>query len=273
MKFNSSCGLTGSSGIMKLCKVSQVAMLALVATTVTIVSSDRFGIENARAETTDTMLPSTVIVAQNSQAWNTGVRLLRVFDNSGRFLGIGIQLDVLNKPVTKYANVVYQLSVGREGRWVDLYSSTGARLLPKTAGSLTPPVEIVSIDEIASQLGTSTNALPDLDLRAVTLIKYDTRELREQVIAIEAIQPFRAIAQASMNEVSNRQILEVRPQTSTQTPSRSTRPLPSAMPAVPSRPVPAVNPPSSSPNPNVNSGDAELGIPNDIYPNRKNWQK
>ncbi|CAN1209364.1 hypothetical protein TUMEXPCC7403_04010 [Tumidithrix helvetica PCC 7403] len=282
MKFNSDHALTGSSGILTLFKVSQVALLSLIATTLAIIPSDRLSIGNAKAETTHAIasgmrtnaIPSSPSpVAQSSESWNAGVRLLRVFDDSGRFLGIGIQLDVLNKPATKYANVVYQLSVGREGRWVDLYSSTGARLLPRQAGGLTPPVEIISIDEIASQLGTSVNALPELELRAITLIKYDTRDLREQAIALEAIQPFRAIAQASMSQVSNRQVVEVRPQTSTQIPVKPTRPLPTTAPVVPSRPTPVVNPPSSYPNPNANPGDAELGIPNDIYPNSKNWHK
>ena len=60
------------------------------------------------------------IVAQVPQDWQTGVKLLKLLDNSGNLSSIGILFDVLNKPNTNYANVVYQLYVRRAGEWLSL---------------------------------------------------------------------------------------------------------------------------------------------------------
>jgi hypothetical protein len=252
---------------------TNILLLSLVATTLVTLPFEHFSFKDlGDGKAIAQNVKPIPKVAQATQEWNAGMRLLRVFDDRGNFLGIGIQLDVLNKPFTKYANVVYQLSVGKEGRWLDLYSSVGARLLPKAAGSLAPAIEIISIDEIANQLGTSVNALPELDLKARVLIKYDTRDLREQLIGLESIQAFGAIAQASTRELSNRQPV-ARP---TQTPPAQVEIKPARPQTVtPPRPVPAVSPPAAKPptvypsNPNVDPSDAELGISGDIYPRQK----
>jgi hypothetical protein len=254
---------------------TNISILFLAAITLALFPLEHFGFEYLKqgkafaenVKTSDRGISNQIpIVAQASQEWNVGPRLFRVFDNNGNFLGIGIQLNVLNKPVTKYANVVYQLSVGKEGRWLDLYSSVGARLLPKTAGSLFAPVEIISINEIANQLGTSVNALPDLDLRAIALIKYDTRELREQSIAIESIQSYKTIPQASLGDLAS----QTQPTRVPTVEIKPTRPLPQTVtPTRPTAPVttPTVIPANRFPgNPNVDPADAELGISGDIAP-------
>ncbi len=140
------------------------------------------------------------IVAQVPQDWQTGVKLLKLLDNSGNLSSIGILFDVLNKPNTNYANVVYQLYVRRAGEWREVYTNSGARLLSKQAGQFFPPVEVISLSSLSEKI--SLDDLYNGDLKAITSVRYDLPNgVKDARFEIEEIKSFSSITTVTASEV------------------------------------------------------------------------
>jgi len=148
------------------------------------------------------------IVAQVPQDWQTGVKLLRLLDNSGNLSSIGILFDVVNKPATTYANVVYQLYVRRSGEWREVYSNSGARLLSKNAGRYFTPVEVISLNSLSEKI--SLDDIYNGDLKAITSVRYDLPNgVKDARFEIEEVRAFTSIMTASSSEVTSGRISSV----------------------------------------------------------------
>jgi len=140
------------------------------------------------------------IVAQVPQDWQTGVKLLKLLDNSGNLSSIGILFDIANKPTTTYANVVYQLYVSRAGEWREVYTNSGARQISKQAGRYFAPVESISLSSLSERI--SLDDIYNGDLKAITIVRYDlpngTKDARFE---IEEIKSFSSITTIRASEV------------------------------------------------------------------------
>ncbi|NJK34735.1 MAG: hypothetical protein HC919_07125 [Oscillatoriales cyanobacterium SM2_2_1] len=121
-------------------------------------------------------LPPVVMAQTLAPFERSEVRLVRVSE------GLGIQLNLRNKPITRYANVVYQLLVRRNGAWLPVYSTTGARLLPGGGGTLNPPLEVIPLWELEPKLGGRLEQLGNAELQAVVTIRYDLSSDRRDLV-------------------------------------------------------------------------------------------
>ncbi|MFZ4666847.1 MAG: hypothetical protein ACOYME_10515 [Prochlorotrichaceae cyanobacterium] len=129
--------------------------------------------------------PSTPVTAPpvtappNSSGWSTQLRWSRIVDSQEP--GLVFQLEVLRKPTTQYANVVYQFYVrqSRQGRWEHLYTNYGARLIPNGAAPYTLPLELLRFEQFEEKLGSSFQWM-DAEIRAVVQIRYDVSKASGQ---------------------------------------------------------------------------------------------
>lgn len=126
---------------------------------------------------------------QTQQDWTTQLSLARL--TSARQGGLLIQLKVLNKPLTRYANAVYQVYALQERNWVPLYTSMGARLIDNQNGTLPPMSETIPIEALRLQaLGENVN-IENLELKSVVKIRYDLSiEQRDLNLEIEQIKAY-----------------------------------------------------------------------------------
>ncbi|MBD1865130.1 MULTISPECIES: hypothetical protein [Trichocoleus] len=136
---------------------------------------------------------TTEIRVQESQGWRSYVNVARLANSSSLVL----QLNVLQKPVTRYANVVYIVYARQNNQWVQAYTSTGARLVANQAGQITLNPEVIRLD----QLKLSTNVdYSQLQLRVETQIRYDVRDgQRDQRVVFE--QPCNYATLTQINRV------------------------------------------------------------------------
>lgn len=141
------------------------------------------------------------IVAQVPQDWQTGSQLLRLLDNSGNLSSIGILFDVLNKPTTNYANVVYQLYVNRSGEWREVYTNSGARLLSNQSGRFTAPVEAIPLNSLSEKI--SLDDLYNGNLKAITRVRYDLPNgVKDASFAVEDVKSFSSIPTVNTSDTN-----------------------------------------------------------------------
>lgn len=140
-------------------------------------------------------------ISQRQQDWNAVVGLARLVNANQQTTDLVLQLDVLDKPETSYANAVYQIFARRNGQLVSIYTSTGARLIASQAGRITLPPEVISLSDLQRQLGSNVN-LADLELQAVVQLRYDVRGgRRDQRLEWRQTQTYAAIAQTTNTQV------------------------------------------------------------------------
>jgi len=132
---------------------------------------------------------------QVREGWTTNLTLTR----SPSERTIVLQLDVLDKPATTYANAVYVLNAWRGDRWVQIYSSTGARLIKDSLGTRTLPPEVIPISKLKlGALGENVN-VSNLKLQAVVLLRYDVRGgQRDARVQFERVQDYKEISSRSL---------------------------------------------------------------------------
>jgi len=78
--------------------------------------------------------PEPVIVAQRQGDWDANLQTARLMDDRQQITALVMQLDLLSKPETTYANAIYQLFANVNGRWTEIYTNTGARLITNHPG-------------------------------------------------------------------------------------------------------------------------------------------
>ena len=124
-----------------------------------------------------------------TQSWNSVLHVARYVGSNQRSRNLVMQLELLNKPQTTYANAVYQVFARtRGGEWQEIYTNRGARLIPGSNGKFVLESEVISIavleEEIRDELGDNLR-IEDVELDCVVSIRYDLagggRDLRERV--------------------------------------------------------------------------------------------
>ncbi|NJO53313.1 MAG: hypothetical protein HC840_32290 [Leptolyngbyaceae cyanobacterium RM2_2_4] len=117
--------------------------------------------------------PAPLQVSQRQQEWDSVLRFARLVNARQEVTSLVMQLDVLEKPETSYANAVYQIFARQDGRWRLIYSSTGARLITNNRGRVMLEPEVISLNDLRDAL--DDDDLDDLELRAVAQLRYDVR--------------------------------------------------------------------------------------------------
>ncbi|MFQ3615331.1 MAG: hypothetical protein SNJ57_00650 [Cyanobacteriota bacterium] len=157
-----------------------------------------------------------VRVSQRQQGWDAVLTVARVLDSRQDLAGLVLQLDVLDKPVTSYANVVYQIFARVNGRWQQVYTTRGARLIASPSGRLTLPPEFIRWSDLQSQIGRSVN-LNTLEFRSIARVNYDVQSRRNQQVSWELTQTYAALPQTTVTQVENGQVVIVRETVITET--------------------------------------------------------
>ncbi|MEO0396975.1 MAG: hypothetical protein AAF243_13455 [Cyanobacteria bacterium P01_A01_bin.137] len=125
-----------------------------------------------------------------AQGWNSILHVARLVESSQRSTNLVLQLEVLNKPQTTYANAVYQVFARTRGdsEWQEIHTNRGARLMPDNGGKFVLESEVISIAElereIRDELGEDLR-IEDVELDCIVSIRYDLagggRDLREKI--------------------------------------------------------------------------------------------
>lgn len=150
----------------------------------------------------------TTIRVQEVRGWRSYVSVARLVSSNALVL----QLNVLEKPVTRYANVVYVVYARQNNQWVQVYSTTGARLIANQSGRIALKPEVIRLDQL--QLANRNIDYSRLDLRVDTQIRYDLRDgQRDQRVVFEQPCNYGSLTQISRVE----QISTVQTSTTTTT--------------------------------------------------------
>ncbi|MBW4679777.1 MAG: S-layer homology domain-containing protein [Microcoleus vaginatus WJT46-NPBG5] len=184
---------------MKQSSFALLSRIVIVAAGFTLATSAPPGFSATTAKTRQTpaktapQQPSEIekpaLLSQWQESWDTAVIMNPMITNQ-EATGFTIQLQVLNKPATTYANAVYQLFVRQNDRWVPVYTSTGARLLANEAGSVALEPEVIPITQLAKVLGNDAN-MSNLALKAVVQLRYDLQSgAKEQQLQLETTQSY-----------------------------------------------------------------------------------
>ena len=129
----------------------------------------------------------TEIQSQVTRVWESVLHVARQTGSIQQSRNLVLQLEILNKPQTTYANVVYQVfAKTRGGRWQEIYTNSGARLIEAAAGKYILKSEVISLtqleQELRAELGDELR-LEDVEIRSVASIRYDLagggRDIRE----------------------------------------------------------------------------------------------
>ncbi|MEY2978866.1 MAG: hypothetical protein RLZZ435_3005, partial [Cyanobacteriota bacterium] len=108
--------------------------------------------------------------------------------------GFVINVDVLNKPQTTYANAVYQIYAQVKNDWRLIYNSVGARLIEGNAGSRRLPIEVINFSDLNLRDVNLTTA----PLKAIVQIRYDAPdEGRDQKISFEFTESYQNLLQVT----------------------------------------------------------------------------
>ena len=194
-------------------------------------------------------------LAQLSEDWQTGVRLLRLLDNNGNLASIGILLDVANKPTTKYANAVYQLYVKRSGEWREVYTNSGARLLNKNAGRYLLPVEVISLDRLSERI--SLDDIYNGDVKAITSVRYDLPNgVKDASFFVEETKSFASIPTFRASDAIAGRILSTPTSSATSYPVTTNSTINTSAPNITTPTTTAIYSNNSEPS------DRDLGISN-----------
>ncbi|MBW4521796.1 MAG: hypothetical protein KME16_19110 [Scytolyngbya sp. HA4215-MV1] len=142
-----------------------------------------------------------LLISERQQDWNCALKVARLLNEEKLIM----QLDVLNKPQTKYANVVYQIFVRQENRWVEVFTNRGARLVANSTSRMILAPEVIDLKEVQKNIKKELGKEVDwstVELRTVAQIRYDVQGgRRDQTVAFEQVQFYREIAQTSTTQI------------------------------------------------------------------------
>lgn len=128
--------------------------------------------------------------------WKANLHLARLTQSNQ----LVMQMDIQDKPITTYANAVYVLYAKQNSRWVQIYTSQGARLITGSSGRTVLASETIDCEQLKQKLGVSD--LEDVELKAVALLRYDEEGRdRDQRVEYEQTQTFTRIAQTQTTQL------------------------------------------------------------------------
>ena len=150
-------------------------------------------------------------ISQRQQHWDAVLRTARMVNENGAETALVLQLDVLDKPETSYANAVYQVFARLNGRWTEIYTNIGARLIASPSGHVTLPPEVVLLNDLERQIGQTVN-WSNVELRSVVKVRYDIRGgQRNQEHTWELTEAYNAIAYTTNSEMANGRVIVTQP--------------------------------------------------------------
>ncbi|NJN87631.1 MAG: hypothetical protein HC881_16635 [Leptolyngbyaceae cyanobacterium SL_7_1] len=154
--------------------------------------------------------PEPLQISQRYQDWNAVLHMARLVNARSENTGLVLQLDVLDKPETTYANAIYQVFARHNnGRWTEVYTNLGARLVASPAGRLTLPPEVILLSDIREQLGRNVN-WSNVELRSVVRVRYDLRGgRRNRETQWESVQTYTSLTQTTAAQVEQGNIITV----------------------------------------------------------------
>jgi hypothetical protein len=141
-------------------------------------------------------LPTPYQISQNQDDWNAIVNVARLVNADDEITDLLLQVNVLNKPSTSYANVVYQVFANNPGSAPELvYNSVGARLISNNAGTMLLPTEVISLDDLTSTLEEKDIDLDTANLEVMVQIRYDEQGgARDQSLEWRSDYAYQSIA-------------------------------------------------------------------------------
>lgn len=143
--------------------------------------------------------PAPIRISQRQQDWEGRLHTARLVNARQEISALVMQLDLLNKPETTYANAVYQVFAWTNGDWQEIYTNTGARLITNERGRFVLPPEVILVRDLQSRLGDGVS-LANVQLKTVVQLRYDLRNgRRDQSVEWEEEQYYNAIARTTSN--------------------------------------------------------------------------
>lgn len=133
-------------------------------------------------------------ISQRAAEWNGQLRVARLMNREQAITALVVQLEILDKPETTYANAIYQVYAQIDGRWEAVYTNTGARLVNASAGQITLQPEVVLLSDMQRLMDQEPD-WSQVELRTVVTVRYDLRDGQSnQQVEWEDRQRFEAIA-------------------------------------------------------------------------------
>ncbi|MGV0027465.1 hypothetical protein [Phormidesmis priestleyi] len=138
------------------------------------------------------------------QSWNAVLKVARLIQTQ-QDSSLVVQLGLLDKPQTSYANAVYQVFARRNDQWVQIFTSSGARLISNNAGQTILAPEVISLSDLRRQLGDVD--LNQVELRVTAQLRYDVRgSVRDRSVFFEQTQSYQTIAQTTSSQLITQSI-------------------------------------------------------------------
>jgi hypothetical protein len=137
----------------------------------------------------------------SQDSWRTSVHLARLSNTQ-----LVMQVDVQDKPVTRYANAVYSLYAYQNNQWVQVYTNTGARLIQNQRDRVVLAPEVIDWTKVSRESGIDIQAT---ELKAVVTLRYDSESGRDQRVEFEQRRQFSAIAQTTSTQIVQSEEREV----------------------------------------------------------------
>lgn len=144
--------------------------------------------------------PIHAATVQRQQDWQASLHVARLVSRNQ----LVVQLNVLDKPVTRYANAVYKVHARRNNRWVQIFTSTGSRLIRNDNGQVTLAPEVIDCNELQRTLGMD---LSQTELKVTALLRYDTQNQRDRVLEFEQSQRYVEMAQTTSTQIASTTIV------------------------------------------------------------------
>jgi hypothetical protein len=137
-------------------------------------------------------------VSYQQQGWSTKFHMARTNNDQ-----LVLQLNVLNKPITSYANAVYVLYARQNNQWAQVFTSVGARLITNASGQTLLAPEVINLRNLP--LGDNVD-LSRMEFKAVAMLRYDARgERRDQTVQVEQAERYSQITQTSTVQIADSQ--------------------------------------------------------------------
>jgi hypothetical protein len=133
-------------------------------------------------------------ISQRTNAWDGQIRVARLINREQAITALVVQLEILDKPETTYANAIYQVFAKIAGRWMPVYTNTGARLVNASAGQITLQPEVILLSDMQRLMDQGVD-WGQVELRTVVTLRYDLQNGQSnQQVKWEDSQRFEAIA-------------------------------------------------------------------------------
>lgn len=138
--------------------------------------------------------PTPTQISQRAALWDGELRMARLINPDQDVTALIVQLKILNKPETTYANAIYQVYAQINGQWVAVYTNAGARLVNARAGQMTLPPEVILMSDMQRLMDQGID-WSQVELRTVVTVRYDLQDGQSnQQVEWEDTQRFDAIA-------------------------------------------------------------------------------